>query len=150
MRYLEDLSLGETFACGNFSLSRAEIIAFAAQYDPQPFHLDEEAARASYFGTLCASGLHTQGAAVGLMVRAIADVAVMAGYALHEARFFTPVWPDVTYSVVARWTSASPSPRDPTRGRATIAIEVAHGSDAVAALGVTYVVNRAPHVVSFP
>ena len=87
MLFLEDLPLDQPFPCGLFRLTRAEIIAFAQAFDPQPFHLDDAAAERSYFGRLCASGLHTQGMAIGLMVRAIADVAVVAGYALHEARF---------------------------------------------------------------
>jgi len=140
---LEDLALGVWFECGTFCLARTEIIAFASLYDPQPFHLDDAAAARSYFGRLCASGLHTQGMAIGLTVRAIVDVAVVAGYALHEARFMVPVWPDTAYDVRARWTSASPSPRDANRGRADLAIEVRHEATVVATLGVTYVVRRA-------
>ena len=144
MRFLEDLPLGVAFACGRFRLSRTEIVAFADRYDPQPFHLDEAAARESYFGALCASGLHTQGMAIALMVRAIADVAVVAGYSLHEARFLAPVWPDVEYGVAARWTAVSPSPRDASRGRAMIALDVGQVGEGqnVAVLGVTYVVAR--------
>lgn len=144
MRYLEDLPLDARFDCGGFRLSRAEIIAFAARYDPQPFHLDDAAAARSHFGRLCASGLHTQGMAIGLMVHAIADVAVVAGYSLHQARFLVPVWPDTDYAVAASWTGISPSPGNPARGRATIAIEVTHAAAPVATLGVTYVVARRP------
>jgi acyl dehydratase len=142
MTHLEDLPLGTWFPCGSFRLTRAEIIAFAQNYDPQPFHLDDAAAEASYFGRLCASGLHTQGMAIGLMVRAIADVAVVAGYSLNQARFLEPTWPDTDYAVRAAWTEASPSPRNPARGRATIAVEVAAQGRPVATLGVTYVVAR--------
>jgi acyl dehydratase len=145
LRFLHDLKLGERFACGSFTLSRAEIIDFATRYDPQPFHLDDEAAARSYFGSLCASGLHTQGAAIGLLVPVIADVAVVAGYRLHEARFFIPVRPDLRYGVAATWVSVSPSPRDPDRGRADIAVEVTDAeARKVATLGVTYVVREAP------
>jgi len=140
--YLDDLPLGIDFPCGSFTLSRAEIIAFASKFDPQPFHLDEDAAAASYFGGLCASGLHTQGAAIGLMVRAIQHVAVVAGYALNEARFFVPVRPDTSYDVVARWTEATPSPRDTTRGRAKITGEAMVGGAVAMRFGVTYVVQR--------
>jgi len=144
MQYLHDLALGAWFPCGSFRLTDAEIIAFAAQYDPQPFHLDHEAAARSYFGRLCASGLHTQGMAIGLMVPRIADVAVVAGYKLHEARFLVPTWPDTTYDVRARWTAISPSPANPTRGRAVLEIEVAQAGTQVAQLGVTYVVQARP------
>ena len=142
MQYLEDLALGAWFACGGFTLTREDIIAFAQQYDPQPFHLDDSAAEKSFFGRLCASGLHTQGMAIGRMVRAITDVAVVAGYALHEARFLVPVWPDTDYTVRACWTAITPSPRSPGRGRASIAIEVVTDGASVASLGVTYVVRR--------
>ena len=141
MRYLEDLALGTWFPCGSFRLTDAEIIAFAEKYDPQPFHLDHEAAAQSYFGRLCASGLHTQGMAIGLMVPRIADVAVVAGYKLHEARFLVPTWPDTEYTVRARWTAISPSPANPARGRAVLEIEVAQGETPVARLGVTYVLQ---------
>ena len=144
MRFLDDLPLGVDFPCGSFTLSRAEIVAFAEKYDPQPFHLDEAAAQASYFQGLCASGLHSQGAAIGLMVRAISDVAVVAGYALHEARFFQPVRPDLRYEVVARWTEVAPSPRDPTRGRAMVTGEALLDGVVVMRFGVTYVVHRRP------
>ncbi len=144
MRYLEDLTLGAWFPCGTFRLTAGDIIAFAQRYDPQPFHLDHEAAASSYFGRLCASGLHTQGMAIGLLVPCIADVAVVAGYKLHEARFLVPTWPDTDYAVGARWTAISPSPVNPTRGRAAIEIEVTQGRTQVARLGVTYVVQARP------
>ncbi len=141
--HLDDLPLGADFPCGRFSLTRAEIVAFAGQFDPQPFHLDEVAAAASYFGGLVASGLHTQGAAIGLLVRATTDVAVVAGYALHEARFFVPVRPDTPYDVAARWTDVHPSSRDPERGAARIAITVTDAAGGkVATFGVTYIVAR--------
>lgn len=144
MEYLDDLALGAWFPCGSFRLSRAAIVAFARAYDPQPFHLDEAAAEQSYFGRLCASGLHTQAMAVGLMVPAIADVAVIAGYSLNQARFLEPTWPDTDYTVRAAWISASPSPANPARGRAVLDMEVATGSRPVALLGVTYVIARRP------
>jgi acyl dehydratase len=58
-RYYEDVALGETYEIGSHTFGRAEILAFAREYDPQPFHLDEAAAKASLFGALCASGWQT-------------------------------------------------------------------------------------------
>lgn len=57
--YFEDRQLGETVVFPGHTFARDEVIAFASQFDPQPFHLDEEAAKASLFGALCASGWHT-------------------------------------------------------------------------------------------
>ena len=55
----EDFSPGQVIECGSRLLTRAEIVAFAAEYDPQPMHLDEAAARATLFGGLVASGWHS-------------------------------------------------------------------------------------------
>src|SRR5260221_14597859 len=57
--YLDDLHIGQRFASAAHAIDEAQIIAFAAQFDPQPFHLDDEAARATLFGGLAASGWHT-------------------------------------------------------------------------------------------
>jgi acyl dehydratase len=57
--YFEDLEIGAAYALGSHTFQREEIIDFARRYDPQPFHLDEEAARKSLFGALSASGWHT-------------------------------------------------------------------------------------------
>ena len=143
--YLEDLPIGEDLQCGGFSLSRDEIIAFAARFDPQPWHLDDALAEASAFGTLVASGVHTQATAIGLMVRRIADVAVLFGGSLHESRFAVPVRPDVPHGVVARWTDARASASNHARGIARIegrATDPA-GREAMT-FGVTYIVARRP------
>lgn len=66
--YLEDLAVGQTFSNGPVELTAEDIKAFAAQFDPQPFHLDEEAARASLFGALAASGWHTAALTMRLLV----------------------------------------------------------------------------------
>ena len=57
--YLEDLTVGDQFTSGEHAMDEAQITSFAAQFDPQPFHLDDEAAKASVFGALSASGWHT-------------------------------------------------------------------------------------------
>ncbi len=143
--YLDDLTLNQPFDCGSFVLSRHEIVEFAAKFDPQPWHLDDALAADSAFGTLVASGVHTQAAAIGLMVRTIADVAVMFGGSLHESRFFVPVRPDVRHTVTASWTSARPSASKPTQGVASIVGEAinAEGKTAMT-FGVTYIVARRP------
>lgn len=59
MKYLEDLKPGERIELGSHTFTADEIKHFARRYDPQPFHLDEDAAKRSHFGALCASGWHT-------------------------------------------------------------------------------------------
>ncbi len=143
--YLEDLVLGEAFACGGFALTRSEIVAFARQFDPQPWHLEDALAEASAFGTLVASGVHTQAAAIGLLVRRIADVAVLFGGSLHESRFTLPVRPDTRHAVTARWTGARPSASNPTRGIARVEGVASDPAGRPAmTFGVTYIVARRP------
>jgi acyl dehydratase len=67
-RYLEDFSVGQVFNSGRLRVDRDQIIAYAKQFDPQPFHLDEEAAQKSPFRGLAASGWHTAGMTMRLMV----------------------------------------------------------------------------------
>jgi acyl dehydratase len=68
MKYLEDIAVGETYAVGRYTFGADEIKAFAGRFDPQLFHLDEEAGAASHFGALCASGWHTAVIWMRLMV----------------------------------------------------------------------------------
>jgi acyl dehydratase len=67
--YWEDLHAGQTIELGSVTVEREEALAFAGRYDPQPFHLDDEAAAQSIFGRLATSGWHTCSMAMGLMVR---------------------------------------------------------------------------------
>jgi acyl dehydratase len=67
--YLEDLAVGQRFTSETLTVDAAAIKAFAADYDPQPFHLDETAAKASLFGGLAASGWHTAALTMRLLVR---------------------------------------------------------------------------------
>ncbi len=68
MKYLDDIAIGTTAELGRHTFAAQEIKAFAARYDPQPFHMDEEAAARSHFGALCASGWHTAGVCMRLIV----------------------------------------------------------------------------------
>lgn len=69
--YLDDLSVGATFRSREQRVDAAEIVAFAQQFDPQPFHLDEEAGRNSFFHGLVASGWHTAGITMKLLVESL-------------------------------------------------------------------------------
>lgn len=68
-RYWQDLQAGERFTTENITISRQDILDFAADFDPQPYHLNPEAAEASIFGGLCASGWHV----TALMMRLLTD-----------------------------------------------------------------------------
>lgn len=97
MRYFEDFPEGLSFDLGTFSLSADEIIAFARQYDPQPMHVDPEAARASIYGGLIASGWHTAACYMRVLVDGvIADSASMGSPGVENIRWLKPVRPDQT------------------------------------------------------
>jgi acyl dehydratase len=80
-RYLEDFHPGDVIELGEFSLAKDEIIAFAKRFDPQPFHVDEEAAKQTHFGGLIASGWHT----CSLVMRMMCDA-----YLLESASLGSP------------------------------------------------------------
>ena len=92
--YWEDMQVGHVQQLGTLSPTREEIIAFATQFDPQPFHLDEEAAKASVFGGLCASGWHTCAMAMRLMVTNFLHASSSLGSpGLENIQWPKPVFP---------------------------------------------------------
>jgi len=98
--YWEDMHVGEVRELGSITPTREEIIAFATQFDPQPFHLDEEAAKASVFGGLCASGWHTCSMAMRLMVtNYLCHTSSMGSPGLEGIKWTKPVFPGDTLSL---------------------------------------------------
>lgn len=96
MPYLEDFAVGDRLAFGRYEVDREEIIAFARQYDPQPFHLSDEGAATTHFGTLSASGWHSCAMAMAMNVAAMdaADAAGSLGaIGIDELRWLRPVHP---------------------------------------------------------
>jgi acyl dehydratase len=90
----EDLEVGQVRDLGSVSPTREDIIAFASQFDPQPFHLDDEAARASVFGALCASGWHTCALAMRLMVtNFLCESSSLGSPGLESLKWTRPVYP---------------------------------------------------------
>lgn len=97
MEYYEDITVGERLRFGEWEMTRAEIIAFAEQWDPQRFHVDEAAAAESVHGGIIASGIHTIAAANRLCVDAyMGDIASLGGRYISEVRFEQPVRPGDT------------------------------------------------------
>jgi acyl dehydratase len=79
LRYFEDFAVGDVFELGSGSLTQDQIIAFGRQYDPQPFHIDPEAAKSGPFGTLIASGWQTVGVFMSLLVKGVINDTVSLG-----------------------------------------------------------------------
>ena len=96
----EDFAVGQVRELGSLTVSRQEILDFASQFDPQPFHLDDEAAKASVFGGLCASGWHTCALAMRLMVtNFLHQTSSLGSPGLEDVRWHKPVFPDDTLSL---------------------------------------------------
>lgn len=115
--FFEDIRQGQQFASGRFTLAREELLAFARQYDPQPFHLDEAAADASVFGGLAASGWHTAAITIRLLVEGEPRIAGgIVGRVIEELQWPRPVRPGDILRVESKVLEASPS-RSPLRGK---------------------------------
>src|SRR5437870_7824115 len=100
MRYFEDFKVGESLDLGRRSVSADEIVAFARQFDPQPFHVDEEAAKRSVFGGLIASGWQTCALAMRMMCDAyLLDAASAGSPGVENIRWILPVRPRDTLRV---------------------------------------------------
>ena len=95
MKFYEDLNVGETRQYGNCQVTREEVIDFAAKYDPQPFHLDDEAAAKTHFGRLAASGWHTTAMMMRMNVDNWAEdqQASLGSPGIDELRWVKPVFP---------------------------------------------------------
>jgi acyl dehydratase len=95
VRYFEDFRPGDVMDLEPVTVSAEEIVEFASRYDPQPFHVDPEAAKASPFGGLVASGWHTVALFMGSFVRSVLlDTASMGSPGVEEIRWLAPVRPD--------------------------------------------------------
>ena len=92
--YLEDLAAGQTFRSVSQPITAEEIKRFARQFDPQPFHLEEQEARQTFFQGLVASGWHTAALAMRLLVQSAPFAGGVVGTAIEELRWLKPVRPD--------------------------------------------------------
>jgi acyl dehydratase len=122
--YLEDFELGETLELGSFHVTREEILEFARRYDPQPFHVDEAAARQSIYGGLIASGWHTTAMLMRLLVDGMAGVNGMGSPGTDEIRWLKPVRPGDTLTARAVILDVVPSRSKPDRGHMRAAYQV--------------------------
>ena len=118
--YLEDLSPGQRFTTKTHTVSESEVLSFARTFDPQPFHLDDAAARATIFGGLAGSGWHTAALTMRLMVESGPRLAGGILGVGGEISWTAPMRPGDTLHVDSEIVSVSPSRSRPERGMATI------------------------------
>ena len=117
MRYFEDFAVGQTFDLGSRKLEADEIVAFAREYDPQPFHTDERAAAATPFGGLIASGWHTAAVFMRLYCDGLLnDTASLGSPGVDELRWLHPVRPGDTLTGSLTVLETRPSSTRPNRG----------------------------------
>jgi acyl dehydratase len=116
-RYLEDFAAGQTYGSGRLKIEKDRIKAFAAEFDPQPFHTDEEAARTSFFGGLAASGWHTAAATMRLLVESdLKPAGGIVGAGFDEFRWPLPVRPGDELHLDIEVLDVRPSKSRPNQG----------------------------------
>jgi acyl dehydratase len=118
--YLDDLQVGQRFTSGTYVIEEAQIKAFAAEFDPQPFHLDERAAQASIFKGLAASGWHTAAIAMRLLVDGGLPFAHGIVGLGGEIAWPRPTRPGDTLHVESEVVDIRPSRSKPQQGIVTV------------------------------
>jgi acyl dehydratase len=116
--YFEDLEVGEKTLFGSREVTRDEVLEFARKYDPQPFHLSDEAAAKTYFGRLSASGWHTCAMTMGVIARHVVgeEQAGLGSPGIDELRWLKPVYPGDTLTVRGEIVEKTPSRSKPEIG----------------------------------
>ncbi|MGD9646356.1 MAG: MaoC family dehydratase [Pirellulales bacterium] len=121
--YLEDLQVGQRFVSGSLQIDEQQIRAFATQFDPQPFHLDDRAASSTLFAGLVASGWHTAAITMRLMVEGGLPIAGGLVGAGGEISWPRPTRPGAVLQVESEVVELKPSRSRPDRGVATVRSE---------------------------
>jgi acyl dehydratase len=118
MRYFEDLEVGAETDFGSCEVTREEVIGFARRFDPQPFHLSDEAAAKTHFGRIAASGWHTCAMTMGVIARHVVadEQAGLGSPGIDELRWLKPVYPGDTLNVHGRIVEKRPSSSKPEIG----------------------------------
>jgi acyl dehydratase len=143
--YLEDLRVGQRFTSGTWALDREQIRAFAAQFDPQPFHLDDDAARSTLFAGLAASGWHTAAVTMRLLVEGGAPIAGGVVGAGGDIAWPRPTRPGDVLRVESEVLEITPSRSRPDRGMVTLrSTTLNQNGEAVQILTARLVVPRKP------
>ncbi|QLC21801.1 MaoC family dehydratase [Parasphingopyxis sp. CP4] len=133
MLYFEDIEVGREASFGHYEVTREEVIEFATKYDPQPFHLDDEAAAQTYFGRLSASGWHS----CAMMMRMMADnmkdndQAGLGSPGLDELRWLKPVYPGDVLRCESEIIDKTPSRSRPEMGSFRSNVKLINQDDVV-------------------
>jgi acyl dehydratase len=124
-RYFDDFAIGEKFVTRGVTFTESMIIDFALTYDPQPFHIDVEAARESNYGGLIASGFHTLALGFRMVLETgVFRVASMGSPGFDELRWLKPVRPGDTLHTELEVVDKKPSSSKPDRGIMRVAYRI--------------------------
>jgi acyl dehydratase len=140
--HFEDLPVGRVFECGPYHVTKEEIFEFAREFDPQPHHLDEEAAKASMLKGLSASGWHI----CAMAMRMFADGVILkaanrGGVGAREARWMKPVRPGDTLRMEAEVVEVKASQSKPV-GFVTFDCRIFNAAEQVALVSMTPIIGR--------
>jgi acyl dehydratase len=118
MQYWEDIEVGAKASFGRYEVTREEVIEFASKYDPQPFHLSDEAAAQTYFGRLSASGWHTCAMMMRMVVENLGKnkQAGLGSPGIDELRWLKPVYPGDTLRIESEILEKKASESRPEMG----------------------------------
>lgn len=130
--YLDDLRVGQRTTSATFAINSEQIKAFAGQFDPQPFHLDEQAAKGLFFGGLVASGWHVAAITMRLLVDGGAPIGGGVIGAGGEISWPRPTRPGDVLRVESEVLTITPSRSRPDRGVVTLRCETRNQRDEIA------------------
>lgn len=133
MIYFEDLVVGAETEFGSYDVTREEVLEFARKYDPQPFHLSDEAAAKTHFGRLAASGWHTTAMTMAVLARYSVnhEQAGLGSPGIDELRWKKPVYPGDTLTVRGKIVEKTPSRSKPEIGSFRTETTVSNQNDEV-------------------
>ncbi|MFO8011528.1 MAG: MaoC/PaaZ C-terminal domain-containing protein [Dehalococcoidia bacterium] len=147
IKYFDDFIIGERETIGSYTVDKDEVIEFSKLWDPQPFHVDEEAAKASHLKGIIAPFGYTMGIVIRLAHQNGMDVSTAGGLGIDEVRFPLPVRPGNRITVVRECVLARDSDSMPDYGILTLKMEVTnqHG-DIVLTYKVTMLAEKRPEI----
>ena len=131
--YFEDLEIGTKASFGRYEVTREEVLEFAAKYDPQPFHLDDEAAAKTHFGRISASGWHTCAMTMRMLVDNITErrQAGLGSPGQDELRWHRPVYPGDVLRIETELLEKTRSRSRPEMGSFRSTVKVFNQDDQV-------------------
>ena len=144
MIYFEDLEIGKPAVFGTYDVTREEVLEFARKYDPQPFHLSDEAAAKTHFGRIAASGWHTAAMVMAVIARRVVneEQAGLGSPGIDELRWKKPVYPGDTLTVSGEVLEKTPSRSRPDIGSFRTRTTVTNQNDDVVMTFISIVLIR--------